>query len=361
MKILVINPGSTTTKLAVFEDRNLLFEFKIDHAKDADFQTRFSKPGDIFEQFEFRLNAIGQILSQKEIKQLDAVVGRGGNMPNITSGTYAVNDKMIEVLRCRPLAMHASNLGAALAFKLAKKFDAQYGSFVVDPVSSDEIEAKHKITGIPGIVRYAGWHALNQKAVSREYAASVGKKYEDLNLIVAHLGGGSSFGAHRKGRAINVINAVSGEGPMTPERSGAIPSQALIELCFSGAKTKDEILHLVNGGGGLYAHLGTKDLIDLENKYSGLNQEQKNIVDEMFAGISRAICSLVPDFEGEMVDQIILTGGAVRWPVLVEAIKRDLFALGIGIAVYPGEKELEALRDGALRVISGEEKAKTYN
>lgn len=360
MKILVINPGSTTTKIAVFEEKALIFEFKVDHAKDADFQSRFSKPGDIFEQFDFRLSAISQILAQNGIRKLDAVVGRGGNMPNIESGTYSVNDKMMDVLRHHALAQHASNLGAELAWRLASKFGANRGAFVVDPVSSDEIESKHKITGIPGITRYAGWHALNQKAVAREYAQSIDRKYEDLNLIVAHLGGGSSFGAHRHGRAINVVNAVAGEGPMTPERSGAVPLQALVELCFSQSKSKEEILHLVNGGGGLYAHLGTKDLIDLEKKYPHLNKEQKDVVDEMFAGISRAICSLIPDFEGEKIEQIILTGGAARWLLLVESIKKDLFALGIGIRVYPGERELEAMRDGALRVLSKEEKIKEY-
>ncbi|HNZ83974.1 MAG TPA: butyrate kinase [Candidatus Pacearchaeota archaeon] len=360
MKILVINPGSTTTKIAVFEDINLIFEHKINHNQDPNFQSRFSKPGDIFDQLDFRLNAIKQILSDNNIKELDAVVGRGGNLPDVVSGTYLVTPKIIETLKNRPLAVHASNLGAALVFEISKIFGINNRVFIVDPVSTDEIEEKHKLTGIPEIKRYPGWHALNQKAVGREYAKSIGKKYEDLNLIIAHLGGGSSFAAHKKGRAINVINAVAGEGPMTPERSGAIPAQALVKLCFSGKKTEKEILHLISGGGGIFAHLGVKDLEELSKKYSEFSKDRKDVIDEMIAGNSRAICSLIPDFEGEKIDQIILTGGVANWTLLVESIKRDLTALNIGISVYPGEKEMEALRDGALRVLNGQEPTKEY-
>jgi butyrate kinase len=360
MKILVINPGSTTTKLAVYDESTLIFEHKIDHAQDLEFQQKFSRPGNIFDQFENRAKAIEEILKEKQITQLNAVVGRGGMMPPVVSGTYSINEKMLDDLKNRPLANHASNLGAPLAKKIAQDFGIADKSFIVDPVTTDEIEAKHKITGIPEIKRYAGWHALNQKAVSREYAQSIGKKYEELNLIVAHIGGGASFGAHKKGKTINVLNALSGEGPFTPERAGAVPAQGLIELCFSGKYSKEELLHKVLGGGGLFALLGTKDLKDLEIKYPTLDKDKKDVVDEMFAGISRAICSLIPDFEGDKVDQILLTGGVVRWPLLVESIKHDLASLNIGITVFPGEFELEALRDGAIRVLNNEELAKEY-
>lgn len=360
MKILVINPGSTSTKIAVFENQETIFEHKIDHAKDQEFQNQFGKIGNIFDQFQYRFEAISKILEEKNITQLDAVVGRGGMLPPITSGTYQVDAKMLDDLKNHAQANHASNLGAPIALKIAEKFNISDKAFIVDPVTTDEIEAKHKITGIPGIKRYAGWHALNQKAVAREYAKSIGKKYDDLNLIVAHLGGGFSFGAHKKGITINVTNALAGEGPMSPERSGQIPAQGLIDLCFSGKYTKEQIIHLIAGGGGLFAHLGTKDMMDLENKYPTLSPEDKDVVDEMIAGISRSICGLIPDFEGEKIDQIILTGGVVRWKLLADKIKQDLFSLNIGISVYPGEFELEALRDGAIRVLSGEEKAKEY-
>lgn len=359
MKILVINPGSTSTKIAVFEDKELIFESKLDHTKDPEFQKEFSKPGNVMDQYNYRFKCVAEALKENDITQLDAIVGRGGMLPPVTSGTYLINEKMIDDLKNRPQANHASNLGAPIAFELAKKFNITQ-SFIVDPVTTDEIELKHKITGIPGIQRYAGWHALNQKAVSREYAQSIGKKYEDLNLIVAHLGGGFSFGAHKKGRTINVTNALAGEGPMSPERSGQIPAQALIDLCFSDKYTKEEIMNKILGGGGLFAHLGTKSIQELEGKYPTLNEQDKDVVDEMIAGISRSICSMIPDFEGEEIDQIILTGGVSYWKLLTDKIKQDVFATKIGVTVYPGEKEPEALRDAAIRVLTHEENAKEY-
>jgi len=359
MKILVINPGSTSTKIAVFEDKELIFELKLDHTKDPEFQKEFSKPGNVMDQYSYRFKCVAEALKENDITQLDAIVGRGGMLPPVTSGTYLINEKMIDDLKNRPQANHASNLGAPIAFELAKKFNITQ-SFIVDPVTTDEIELKHKVTGIPGIQRYAGWHALNQKAVSRKYAESVNKKYEDLNLIVAHLGGGFSFGAHKKGRTINVTNALAGEGPMSPERSGQVPAQGLIDLCFSGKYTKEEVMNKVLGGGGLFAHLGTKDVQELEKKYDTLNKQDKDVVDEMIAGVSRSICSMIPDFEGEEIDQIILTGGVAYWKLLTDKIKQDVFATKIGVTVYPGEKELEALRDAAIRVLTDEENAKEY-
>jgi len=359
MKILVINPGSTSTKIAVFEDKEIIFELKLDHTKDREFQENFSKPGNIFDQYNYRLKCVSEALKENDITQLDAIVGRGGMLPPVTSGTYLINEKMIDDLKNRPQANHASNLGAPIAFELAKKFNITQ-SFIVDPVTTDEIELKHKVTGIPGIQRYAGWHALNQKAVSRKYAETIGKKYEDLNLVVAHLGGGFSFGAHKKGITINVTNALAGEGPMSPERSGQIPAQGLIDLCFSGKYTKEEVMNKVLGGGGLFAHLGTKDVQELEKKYNTLNKQDKDVVDEMIAGISRSICSMIPDFEGEEIDQILLTGGVAYWKLLTDKIKQDVFATKIGVTVYPGEKELEALRDAAIRVLTNEENAKEY-
>ena len=359
MKTLVINPGSTSTKIAVFEDKEIIFELKLDHTKDPEFQKEFNKPGNVMDQYNYRFKCVAEALKENDITQLDAIVGRGGMLPPVTSGTYLINEKMIDDLKNRPQANHASNLGAPIAFELAKKFNITQ-SFIVDPVTTDEIELKHKVTGIPGIQRYAGWHALNQKAVSRKYAESINKKYEDLNLIVAHLGGGFSFGAHKKGRTINVTNALAGEGPMSPERSGQVPAQGLIDLCFSGKYTKEEVMNKVLGSGGLFAHLGTKDVQELEKKYDTLNNQDKDVVDEMIAGVSRSICSMIPDFEGEEIDQIILTGGVAYWKLLTDKIKQDIFATKISVTVYPGEKELEALRDAAIRVLTNKENAKEY-
>jgi len=360
MKILVINPGSTTTKLALFEEKTLIFEHKIDHAQDQGFQDKFCKPGNVLDQLEYRLNQINTILKQNNLNQIDAVVGRGGMLPPITSGTYTVNEKMIDDLYHRPLANHASNLGAALALSIAKTFNISDHAYITDPVTTDEIEPKHKITGIAEIKRYAAWHALNQKAVSREYANSIGKMYDELNLIVAHLGGGASFGAHKSGKTINVVNALSGEGPFTPERAGSIPAQNLIELCFSGKYTQEQLNYLIAGGGGLFSLLKTKNVFELRQNYDSLHQDTKDIIDEMITGFSSAVCQLIPDFEGEKIDQIIITGGLAQWPLITDKMKNDLKNLNIGITIIPGEKEMEALRDGAIRVLTNQETAKDY-
>ena len=360
MKILIINPGSTTTKLALYEDKNLIFEHKIDHAQDSEFQNKFCKPGNVLDQLDFRLNQIKDILDKNQVTKINAVVGRGGMLPPITSGTYIISDKMVDDLYNRPQANHASNLGAPLAKNIAKTFNIENNAYIIDPVTTDEIETKHKITGISEIKRYAAWHALNQKAVSREYAISISKKYEDLNLIVAHLGGGASFGAHKKGKTINVVNALSGEGSFTPERAGAIPAQNLIDLCFSKKYTKEELDYLIAGGGGLCNLLKTKNVFELRQNYDTLPNETKDVLDEMISGFSRSICSLIPDFSGDIIDQIIITGGLALWPLITDQIKKDLSQLNIGVTVIPGEKELEALRDGALRVLNNQEEAKIY-
>ena len=360
MKILVINPGSTTTKLALFKDKNLIFEHKIDHAQDSEFQDKFCKPGNVLDQLDYRLNQVKKILEDNKVDQLDAVVGRGGMLPPITSGTYIVNNKMVDDLVHRPLANHASNLGAPLALLIAKIFKIDNNAYITDPVTTDEIEAKHKITGILEIKRYAAWHALNQKAVSREYANTVSKKYEDLNLIVAHLGGGASFGAHKRGKTVNVINALSGEGPFTPERAGAIPAQNLIDFCFSGKYSQEQLNYLIAGGGGLFSLLKTKNVLELRQNYDSLPQNTKDILDEMITGFSRSICQLIPDFNGKKIDQIIITGGLALWPLITDKIKNDLSQFNIGVTLIPGEKELEALRDGAIRVLTNQESAKEY-
>lgn len=346
MKILTINPGSTTTKIALFEDKETLFEHKFDHNLD-------NKTS-----LEDRLSLIFQFLEEKNITSLDAVIGRGGMLPPISSGTYEINQKMLDDLINRPQAQHASNLGAPLAKSIADKF--QVKSYIANPVTTDEIDPKHKITGFKEIKRYAAWHCLNQKAVAHEYAQNIGKNYQDLNLLIAHLGGGSSFAAHKKGKAVNVLNALSGEGPFTPERSGAIPAQSLIDLCFSGQFSKEDLHQKVAGSGGLASLLDTKDVFSLRQNYDNLDQNTKDILDEMTYSISRAISSLIPDFDGEKIDQILITGGIAQWPLITDKIKLLLENLNIGITLYPGEKELESLRDCVLRVLNEQECAKIY-
>ena len=346
MNILCINPGSTTTKIAIFNDTQKILENKFDH--NIDNKTTLND----------RLELIKIYLKDNNIDKLDAVVGRGGMLPPITSGTYEINEKMLDDLINHSLAQHASNLGAPLAKNIADQFNCK--SYIADPVTTDEIDPKHKLTGFKEIKRYAAWHCLNQKAVSREYASSCGKKYEELNLIVAHIGGGSSFGAHHKGKTINVINALSGEGPFTPERSGSIPAQELIKLSFSGQFKEAELIKKVAGNGGLASLLDTKDVFGLRQNYDNLPQETKDILDEMIYGISRAICSLIPDFDGEKIDQILITGGLAQWPLITDKVANLLNHLNIGITLYPGEKEMEAMCSAALRILNNTEISKEY-
>lgn len=346
MNILCLNPGSTTTKIALFNDSNKVFEHKFDH--NIDHKTAIND----------RLELIFNFLKEKNIDKLDAVIGRGGMLPPITSGTYEVSQKMLDDLINRPQAQHASNLGAPLAKSLADQFKVK--AYIADPVTTDEIISQHKLTGFKEIKRYAAWHCLNQKAVAHEYAQSIGKKYEDLNLIVAHIGGGSSFGAHKKGLTVNVINALSGEGPFTPERSGAIPAQNLIDLCFSGQFTPEELHRKVAGNGGLASLLDTKDVFALRQNYDNLPDSTKEVLDEMIYGISRAICSIIPDFDGEPIDQILITGGLAQWPLITDKIKDLTKHLNIGITLYPGEKEMESLASAVYRALTNIEKVKIY-
>jgi len=254
-KILVINLGSTSTKVALFSNEQLLFEEKIEHnSKEL---SNFNK---IIDQYQFRQNIILNFLKEKGINlsTLDAVVGRGRLLRPIASGTYQVNKKMLEDLRKGVSGEHASNLGGILVYGITEKLSTP--AYIVDPVVINEMRAIARISGMPEIPRISILHALNQKAIARKAALDLGKKYEKANFIIAHLGGGISVGIHCKGDIIDVNNALNGEGPFTPERSGGLPVGALVNLCFSGKFTKDEILKKIKGKGGLVAYLNTNDV-----------------------------------------------------------------------------------------------------
>ena len=260
-KILVINPGSTSTKVALFSNEHLLFDKKIEHSNEE--LHIFHK---IIDQYEFRLSIILSFLKEKGINHstLDAVVGRGGLLNPIASGTYRVNNKMLEHLHKGLNGEHASNLGGLLAYGIAEKLSIP--SYIVDPAVVDEMKPIARFSGMPEIPRISILHALNQKAVARKAALDLGKKYEKANFIIAHLGGGISVGVHHKGKIIDVNNALNGEGPFTPERSGGVPIGTLVELCFSGKFTKDEIKKKIKGKGGLVAYLNTNDVREVIKK-----------------------------------------------------------------------------------------------
>jgi len=356
-RILAINPGSTSTKLAIFEGEEEVFAEELKHSAE---ELEPFESQKIVAQFEFRKTVIEEFLKKNDIAlaSLDAVSARGGLVQPIPHGTYAVNDAMRHDLLAGDRGDHASNLGALIAHALVGDLDKPH--FIVDPVVVDEMDDRGRVTGFKDIQRKPISHALNQIATAHRYAHDTETFYERLNVIVCHMGGGISIGAHRKGRFLEVNNALDGEGPFTPQRSGSIPVGDLIRLCFSGKYTMEELLKLNKGRGGLIDLLGTADFMHVENKYLAGDPDFKPVFEAMCYQIARWICSMVPAFDGEPVDQVLLTGGLARAKPLVQLVRTGCEPLGCGMSVYPGENEMMALAQGALRVLSGREAVKEY-
>jgi butyrate kinase len=354
-QILAINPGSTSTKIAVYKNSKSVFLKNIKHT--ADELKDFSK---IAEQFEFRKEIILRELKVADIQidKISAVVGRGGLIKPIESGVYEVNDVMKEDIKNCIMGEHASNLGALIADNIAKTIP-NARAFIADPVVVDELEDVARIAGHPRFKRISIFHALNQKAISRIHAKSLDKKYEELNLIVAHLGGGISVGAHRNGKVIDVNNALDGDGPFSPERSGSLPSGQIAKLCFSGEFTYDQIRKMITGQGGLVAHAGTNDAYEIEMKAKAGDEKAKLLQSAMAYNIGKSIGSMAVVLKGK-VDAIILTGGIAHNPDLVEFIK-DMVGFIAPVAVYPGEDEMQALAMNGLMVLKGEVQPRIYS
>lgn len=353
-KILAINPGSTSTKIAVFEDDCQVFIKNIKHT--AEEIGRFS---DIASQFQFRKEIILSELQQAkiDIKTFNAIVGRGGLIKPIESGIYEVNAAMVHDLQHPIMGEHASNLGGLIASDIANVIHNGTKAYIADPVVVDELEPVARYSGHPALQRVSIFHALNQKVIARTYAKEIGRKYEELNLIVVHLGGGISVGAHCHGRVIDVNNALDGDGPFSPERSGGLPAGELVDLCFSGLKTKAEIRKMLNGHGGMVAYLGTNDAYEVE---------QKAKTDPEWAMVQQAMCYQVAKSIGEMavvlkgnIDAILITGGIARGKVVVDQIT-ELVKFLAPIKIYPGEDEMRALAMNALMVLKGEIQSKIY-
>lgn len=352
-RILVINPGSTSTKIAVFDDEQEVFKVNISHPLE-----EIQKYPRIIEQFGFRKEVILSELARAGIprESLNAVVGRGGLLRPIPGGTFLVSEKMLEDLKAEVQGEHASNLGAIIAHSIASELNIP--AYIVDPVVVDEMEEIARITGLPMIRRRSILHALNQKKVARQAAADIGRAYEELNLIVVHLGGGISVGAHKKGRVVDVNNALNGDGPFAPERAGSLPASDLVELCFSGKYNKAEIKKLLAGRGGIVAHLGTNDMRQVEERVSHGDQAADLIIRAMAYNVAKWIGAMATVLEGK-VDAVVLTGGLAYYQYFVELIKARC-AFIAPIRLYPGEDEMRALVEGALRVLKGEEQAKLY-
>lgn len=354
MKILVINPGGTSTKIAVYEKEKEHFKTSIVHSGEdlSHFKT-------VFDEFNYRLTSIENILSENNYKLEDftAFVGRGGLMRAVQGGTYPVTDSMIEDLKNQVNGEHASNLGSIIAKYLGDKVNKP--AFVVDPVAVDELLETSRITGIQDL-EYSSWfHALNHKAVCRLIAQKNNAKYEDLNFIVAHLGSGISIVAHEKGRMVDGSGGRT-NGPFSPERSGALPTYPLIELCYSGKYTREEMVRKVSFSGGMYDYLGTKDMLEIEKKYLSHEDAKTNLIFDSF--IYQTACEIAKygaTLCGK-VDYIILTGGIAYSNIIAEKIKQRVSYLA-PIEIVPGEMEMQALALGALRVLRGQENPKDYD
>lgn len=352
-RVLAINPGSTSTKIGVFTNDVPLFEQTIRHDSE-----KINSFDNIIDQYEFRKTTILDTLDTQgiNISKLNAVCGRGGLLRPIPGGTYTVNEAMLKDLKSGYSGQHASNLGGILAFEIASGLNIP--SYIVDPVVVDELDEIARISGFALIKRKSIFHALNQKAVARRVANDLGKKYEELQLIIAHLGGGITVGVHKNGRVIDVNNGLHGDGPFSPERAGTVPAGDLISLCFSGEYYREEVMKKLVGQGGLVGYLGTNDAIKVAKMIENGNEEAKLIFSAMAYQVAKEIGAASTVLHGK-VDAIVLTGGLAFGKRFVNDITERINWIA-DVVVHPGENELQALAEGALRVLRGEEEGKHY-
>ncbi|MFA6627119.1 MAG: butyrate kinase [Bacilli bacterium] len=351
--VLVINPGSTSTKIAVYRDEEPILEKTIIHPTAQIQQFKI-----ISSQHTFRKQMILDFLEehQFDIHQLDAVCGRGGILRPLTSGTYIINDLMIKELKLALRGEHACNLGAIIADEIAQSLNIP--AYTVDPVVVDEMEDIARISGMPIIERQSIFHALNHKAIARRACHDVAKRYEDLNLIIVHMGGGISVAAHRHGRVVDVNDSLDGDGPMSPERSGTVPMGPLYKMCFSGQYTLDEVIKMNHGKGGLVAYLGSADAREIVKRIHEGDMYAKLIYDAMIYQIGKEIGAVSTIFCGA-VDYIILTGGLAHDEYVTTQLKKCTQFIA-PVLIYPGENELLSLAQGAMRVLNHQETPKNY-
>ena len=352
--ILAINPGSTSTKIAVYENSTLIFTKNLTHPVEE--LKKFKK---ITDQYQFRKDIILNELKQGgiDLQLIKVIVGRGGLLKPIKSGVYEITEKMKEDLYESPFGEHASNLGGLIADDISKNLPSTR-AFIVDPVVVDELEDVARISGHPLLNRVSIFHALNQKAVARKHAKAVSKNYEDLNLIVVHLGGGISVGAHNKGRVVDVNQALDGDGPFSPERSGTLPVGELTRLCFSGKYTKEQVLKMIKGEGGMVAYLGTNNAYEVEMNAMNGDKKAYFIYEAMAYQIGKEIGAMSTVLKGE-VDAILITGGMAKSKWFANLIIERVTKIAPSF-IYPGEDEMEALAMAGLRILNGETQALQY-
>ena len=354
MKILVINPGSTSTKMAVYEDEKPVLLRNITHTAEelAPFDA-------ITEQQDFRRQLVLEELRRSDIPLVfDAVIGRGGLVKPIAGGVYEINQQMLDdTLHGCVMHNHACNLGCLIAHEIAATIPG-CRAFIADPGVVDELTPLARISGSPLMPRICIWHALNQRAIARRYARGIGREYEDLNLIICHLGGGISVAAHEHGRAIDANNALDGEGPFSPERAGSLPAADLIRLCYSGKYTEKQLLKRIAGQAGLTAHLGTNNMREILQRIKDGNEHAQLLVDAMLYHTAKQIASEAAVLCGQ-IDAILLTGGMAHSDYIVSELRRRIGFLA-PVYTFPGEDEMEALALNALAVLQGKRQAKIY-
>ena len=353
VRVLVINPGSTSTKVSVYENDREIFTVTASHSAEE------LKPyPSILEQRPLRMGVIKQVLAERglDLSGLTAIAGRGGVLKPIESGTYSINQEMLDDLSSPAIHGHASSLGTFLAYEFGRELGIP--AYIVDPVVVDELSAVARVSGHPDFPRGSIFHALNHKAVARQCARDIGLRYEYARLIVAHLGGGITVGAHCNGLVVDVNNGLAGEGPFTPERCGGLPLTDVVRAAYSGKYTLDELLAIANKKGGLVAYLGTNDLRECEKRMAQGDAQAALVVEAMAYQVAKEVGAMAAVLEGR-VDAIALSGGLARSIKFVRDISERVRFIG-PVRVYPGEKEMEALALGVLRVLYGECEPKTY-
>ncbi len=353
MLLLVVNPGSTSTKISIYKNSEEEFTETITHKIEE--LARFNKASD---QDLYRMEIIVRVLREKKVpfENIKAVVGRGGLVRPIEGGTYIVNEQMVADLKRGMMGDHPSNCGGLIAYAISKALGCN--AYIVDPVVVDELQPEARISGMPLISRKSIFHALNQKAVAREVAQELDKSYFDINVIVAHMGGGITVGAHRKGRVVDVNNGLDGDGPFSPERSGSVPVGDLVKAAYSGEYTLADMKKLIKGHGGMVAYLGSHDLRSVDEKVDEGDEQATLIYNAMAYQVSKEIGALAAALKGE-VDAIALTGGIANSNRFVNLIKEHINFIA-PVYVYPGEEEMRALALGGLRALTGEEEARIY-
>ncbi len=352
-KIFAINPGSTSTKIALFENDKEIFSVNVSHdaAKLKEFR-------EISHQFPYRKETILSELAKKDVslKGIDAFVGRGGGLVGVEGGTYTINETLLHHARIGFTVKHPATLGSQLAYDFALTYGGK--AFVVNPPDVDEFQLVARVSGLRDVPRESRGHPLNQKEVGIRHAEGIGKRYEELNLIISHIGGGVTVTAHRKGSMVDSTDVINGDGPMAPTRAGAIPAVAMIKMCYSEKYTEKEMHDRITKNGGLVDHLGTADIREIQQRIKNGDAYAKLIYDAMIYQIGKNIGAYATVLKGE-VDAILLTGGIAHDAYLVEKIS-DMVKYIAPVKVYAGEFEMEAMAAGALRVLTGQEQPKTY-